>query len=342
MIIQVFIGTAKGAFIATSDTSRTRWSFEGPLLKGWSVTAAARLDDSRYVVATASDIYGPALHVGSDLRSLMPIPEGPKYEGGQSLEQIWTLTPAGDEIYAGVADAGLFHSRGDLLAWEPVPGLNDHPTRRNWIPGAGGLCAHAVLASKNSLWCGISAVGVFRSDDGGASWNPKNDGVEISIPDQEFDGIGYCVHGLAADPHDPNRIYRQDHRGVYRTLDGGDSWEKIEAGLPSGFGFPIAVDSRGFAYVVPLESDEYHMPPDGRFRVFRSADGGDSWQPVGDPLEKVYTSILRGALDVDELDPSGIYVGTSSGTVMIAANGGWQILPAVLPRINLIRTFTLS
>lgn len=367
MSIQLFIGTAKGAFVARSNDDRTNWAVEGPVFKGWNVTAVSRLPDARFVAGTNSYVYGPQVHTSTDLRTWEALPTGPSFrprsdaaggeefdqkeksdqqnedDPGPRLEQIWTLRPIGDALYAGVAEAGLFRSNGSLESWEPVTGLNEHPTRAGWQPGMGGLCAHVVLADGERLWCGISAVGVFRSDDGGATWFSRNEGVSKVLPDQEHDEIGWCVHGLAADPGDPNRIYRQDHSGMYRTTNGGDSWERIENGLPSSFGFPIVVDARGRVFVIPLESDEYRMPSGGRLRVYRSTDGGDSWHALekGLPHENAFSNVLRGAFSVDGEDPPGLYFGTTGGDVYVSTSAGeeWAALPVHLPRIQCVAAF---
>ena len=183
----------------------------------------------------------------------------------------------------------------------------------------------------------VSAVGVFRSDDGGSSWKLCNQGVEITAPSDDFPEVGCCVHRIVADPGDADRIWRQDHSGVYRSRDGGDHWERIETGLPSRFGFPVVRDAAsGALFVVPLESDQHRMPVDGRFRVFRSRDGGDSWHTsgTGHPAGEVYAGVLRDAMDTD--GAGGVYLGTTAGTVHYTRDGGdtWQAMPHVLPRIN--------
>lgn len=349
MGVVVLVGTAKGGFLFRSDDSRQSWSISGPFFKGWKVTTAGRASDGQYIAGTASQVYGAAIHKSADLEEWRQVEKGPVYaeESGRKLNQIWKLVSAAGVDYAGVDEAGLFRSADGGETWEPVSALNDHHTRGSWFPGAGGLCAHSILADPTNdqrLWCGISAVGVFRTDDGGATWNEKNEGVPVIIEDKEHKGIGFCVHGLVPDPENPDRIYRQDHMGMYRSSNGGDSWEKIENGLPSRFGFPIAMGRETKTlYAFPLESDEYRIPTDGKFRVFRSRDEGESWEPLtnGLPQENAYQGVLRGAMDTDDLDPCGVYVGSTSGTVHFSNDGGdsWQTLPCTFPRILTVRVF---
>jgi photosystem II stability/assembly factor-like uncharacterized protein len=335
------IGTVKGAWVARSNDRRT-WEIEGPHHKGWEVTAFGRAPGGDYLLATGSSWYGAAIHRSADLAEWTQVVDGPAYPSaeGRRLERIWSLTTAGDRIHAGVAEAGLFSSDDDGWKWQPVPALNDHESRANWEPGLGGLALHRILvdpADHDRMWVAISAVGVFATEDGGESWELRNQGVTLASPSEEHD-IGYCVHCIVADPGDTDRIWRQDHRGVYRSFDGGRSWERIENGIPgAGFGFPIVRDpGTGHLFVVPLESDEYRLPPDGHLRVYRSTDEGDSWLPSG-PLddESRYSSVLRGAMDVDGLEPGGVYFGTTGGEVWVSNDVGdtWSRLPARFPRI---------
>lgn len=354
MGILVIVGTQKGGFVLRSDRGRAAWSIDGPLFKGWKVTASLRDASGRYILATASDVYGAALHVSEDLAEWRQIERGPAWgeaasgDGdGRKLNQIWTLMEGGGRLYAGVDVAGVFVSDDRGETWAPVEGLNEHATRSAWSPGAGGLCAHAILVDPRDprrIWCGISAVGVFRSDDGGTTWHLKNEGIPVLLEDKQHKDIGRCVHGLVADPDDADLIYRREHNGMFRTRDGGESWERIENGLGSWFGFPIAIDPRSRAlFVVPLESDEYRVPSGGRLEVFRSDDGGDSWRSVsrGLPQEHAYMGVLRGGLDVDGLDPCGVYVGTTAGTVHVSNDAGdsWTQLPCMLPRVMSVAVY---
>lgn len=347
MTVVLGIGTVKGGWTASSD-DRRNWTVAGPFMKGWEVTAFGRSHTGDALLSAVSAWYGAAIHRSPDLDSWTQIVDGPAYEDGQdrALSRIWALESAHGRTYAGVAEAGLFAS-DDVESWSPVTGLNEHETRSAWGPGAGGLMTHRILFDSEQpdrMWCGISAVGVFRTDDGGETWQAKNEGIAGTDPDAEFPGIGFCVHGLTADPDNPDRIWRQDHAGVYRSADGGDNWERIQDGLPneSGFGFPVVRHhASGALFIAPLESDEYRLPVGGAFGIYRSTDDGDSWHRSGDGWSDTpaYHGVLRGAMDCDQLDAPGIYYGTTGGTVGFSSDGGdsWDTLSVRFPRISSVR-----
>ena len=346
--ISIFIGTIKGAFVLRSDEQRRNWSVEGPLVKGWKATAIGRAPSGDYILGTSSVVYGTALHRSRDLVEWTPLEAPPAYspKSGFKLNQVWTLATAGERMLCGVDEAGVFESRDDGTTWQLVDGLSSLPSRHKWFPGFGGMCAHSVLSANGGerLWVGISAVGVFRSDDGGRTWSSKNAGVPKVIPDEQYDDIGFCVHALAHDPDDPDTIWRQDHKGMFRSRDGGESWDSIETGLPSGFGFPLVRDrNTKTLYSFPLESDEYRLPMEGRVRIYRSRDDGDSWEATcaGLPQEHAYEGCLRSAMALDHLDPPGVYVGTTASHVYASADGGdsWTQQPCVLPRILAVEAF---
>lgn len=347
MNVTLAIGTMKGAWFARSG-DRVRWDLDGPYLKGWQVSAFGRAPDDTYLLATASSWYGAALHRSKDLSDWHQIVSGPSYAeaDGRKLTQIWTIRTVGSDMYAGVAEAGLFHSADAGENWSGVAGLDAHPSRDAWSPGAGGLCCHGFLSDPHDparMWVAISAVGVFATEDGGKTWELRNDGVTVTGPDDAHD-IGYCVHCLVADPDDADIIWRQDHKGVYRTSDGGRSWERIENGLPAGFGFPIDRDpNTGRLFVAPMESDEFRMPVEGHLGVFHSTDRGDTWQPGQwvDAPSLSFQGVLRGAMAVDGHDPCGVYAGTMAGQVIASLDVGetWTTLPWTFPRINSVEVF---
>lgn len=317
------IGTEKGAYLLDDDGR-----LEGPLFPGWKVTAWAQ-HGGRTFAGLGSNWFGAAIHASTDLEDWTQVDAGPAYPEGRTLEQIWVIHDAGSRLLAGVAEAGLFSSvHGDR--WEPVEAFNDFPGRDAWSPGLGGLAAHHILTSGDRIWLGVSAVGVFRSDDGGASFARRDEGIVPVVED------GHCVHGIAHDPRRPDRIWRQDHSGVYRTEDGGDRWERCERGLPATFGFPMLRDhASGRLFVVPLESDGNRLPVGGRFAAYRSENDGDSWEISGRGWSDApeYTAVLRNAASGD--GEGRIVLGTTAGTIWTTEDAGdtWRALPHTFPRI---------
>lgn len=347
MPIQVFVGTVKGAFVYTKpDAASTSWTFEGPLFPGWKVTAAAREADGGYVVATSSFVYGAMVHRGATLDDMPNVAEPPRYteEQGFKLNEVWTLHRDGGRLFAGVDQAGLFASDDGGETWHELSGLTAHETRPKWFPGFGGLCAHHLLTDGDEIWCAISAVGVMHSSDGGKTWRGRNAGVKVLIEDEVHKDIGTCVHALVADPEDPQRIWRQDHVGMFRTHDGGGQWDMIQEGLPSTFGFPLVRDHRAKAlFSAPLDSDQFRYPTDGQLAVYRSTDDGDSWHACRSGLpQDSYHAVLRQAMAVDQL--GGVYFGNAGGEVFASNDLGdsFERLPGSLPRVLCVEAWAVD
>ena len=202
--------------------------------------------------------------------------------------------------------------------------------------------------NKGRIFCAISAAGTFRSDDDGASWKPINQGLHsLYIPDPTAE-VGHCVHRVAIHPTNPNTLFMQKHWDVMRSDDGGDSWREVSGNLPSDFGFPIIVHPHEpeTIYVVPIESDSLHYPPEGKLRVYRSRSGGEDWEALtrGLPQEHCYVNVLRDAMAVDTADPGGVYFGTTGGQVYASADGGdsWQAIVRDLPAVLSVETQTIE
>ena len=327
------IGTEKGGYLLPDNGRAGRVT--GPLFAGWKVTAFHQTSGGDYLACVGSNWFGPAIHRSPDLERWEQLAPGPLHEGGRKLEQIWTLASAGSRIYAGVAEAGLFASEDGGHEWEPVDALNRFEGSERWQPGLGGLAAHHVLTAGDQVWVGISAVGVFRSDDAGRSFTRCDRGVTAVVDESEMEGGGFCVHGIDHDPTDPNHLWRQDHSGVYRSRTGGDDWERIETGLPARFGFVMRRHHpSGRLFVVPLTSDESRVPVDGEFAAYRSDDGGAAWDKAGSgwPSGSAFDTVLRRSVTVHE---DSVFMGTTGGRVWVSDDVGdtWSVLPHTFPRI---------
>ena len=366
--VRVLVGTAKGAFILNSDGRRRDWEISGPLFGGWEVyhMAGSAADPDRLYASQSTGWFGQVIQrsddggqtweaVGNDFTYDGPTGSHQWYDGTPhpwEFARVWHLEPGPadpDEVWAGVEDAALFRSADGGRTWQEQAGLRGHPSGMQWQPGAGGMGAHTVLIDASAperMHVAISAAGVFRSDDGGQSWVPSNRGLNSeSIPDPDAD-VGHCVHRITRHPDRPDTLYMQKHWGVFRSDDAGRSWTDIGAGLPSDFGFPIAVDANEpeTVYVVPIKSDSEHYPPEGRLRVYRSRSGGGDWEPLttGLPQSDCYVNVLRAAMAVDAMDPCGIYFGTTGGQVYASPDGGesWTAAASNLPRVMSVEVQT--
>jgi hypothetical protein len=267
------------------------------------------------------------------------------------LKNIWQITLGRPDepnvLYCGVEPAALFETRDAGETWSLVRGLFDHPQRPRWMPGNGGLALHTILldpADNQRLYVAISAGGVYRTNDGGQTWTAQNRGIRAMFMPDKSPEFGQCVHKIAMHPGRPERLFLQNHWGVYRSDNGADDWTDIGNGLPSDFGFVTVMHPRNpdCAYIVPVESDEFRCACEGRLRVYRTRNGGASWEPLmrGLPQKRAYETVLRDAMTADSFDPVGIYFGTRSGQLFASRDEGrtWQKILEGLPSVVCVRS----
>ena len=278
------------------------------------------------------------------------------YDGTQhpwEFKRVWHLEPSltdPDTVYAGTEDAAIFKTTNGGKTWKELPGLRGAKGNL-WQPGAGGMAVHTILLdpkNEKRIYVAISAGGAFRTDDGGATWKPINRGLKSAyeLPDPDAE-VGHCVHRITLHPSRPNVLFMQKHWDVLRTDNAGDQWHEVSGNLPTDFGFPIDVHAHEpeTIYVVPITSDSEHYPPDGKLRVYRSRTGGNEWEALtkGLPQKDCYVNVLRDAMCVDQLDPCGIYFGTTGGQVYGSADSGnsWNAIVRDLPAVYSVEVQTL-
>ncbi len=372
--ITVLLGTTKGVFLLSGEAGRGGWAASGPHCGGWAINhvigdaasgtiwaggggeffgagiwrsrdGGATWDRIRLTAGQIDDWAandpGFAEMIGWSAEDL-PF--------GSDFVQVWSLGRAHGTLYAGTKPAALLASRDGGETWSRVDGLSDHPSAAGWNPGAAGLVLHTIVAHPEDaarMWVGISAAGVFATEDGGASWERRNRLSNAGAckghahPAAPSDGeVGHCVHNMMRAPGAPDLLYQQNHHGVWRSADGGRSWDDVTAGLPSTFGFPIRVHPRDprTIWTLPLNSDmDGRFPPDAACAVWRSRDGGQSWEARRDglPQEGCYFTVLRQAMAGDGRDPAGVYFGTNSGSVFASFDEGdtWDEIARHLPTI---------
>jgi photosystem II stability/assembly factor-like uncharacterized protein len=374
MTVKLLVGTRKAAFIYTSDERRNTWHLSPPIMTGWTVyhmAADTRGSSARLYAAANHWAWGRSVAKSDDLGATwesrspgLGFPEG----SGRTIENIWTITPGhpGEPgvVYAGSQPAGLFRSEDRGESWQPVTTLNEHPSNKEWSgTGGGDSCVNSIEIDPRDprrMYLAVSSGGSYRTANGGASWEifsqtavPQTEKARQLItdlierfempPKDDIDPLAIDeMHKMRIDTKNPDRIWTQTHVGVFRTDDRGDTWHDVTRGLPSFHGFPIAVSKRppDAAYIVPLAFEgtyDNFRVCDGQFTVYRTRNGGDTWQPLTDglPGPNDYQSVYREGLDTDGLDPEGVYVGTSNGAVYASADAGdsWQRLPGTLPPV---------
>jgi photosystem II stability/assembly factor-like uncharacterized protein len=342
------VGTKKGAFLLESDERREQWEVRGPFCEGWPTLHVNYDPAARTIFAVGgSPWYGAAVWRSRDFgETWTHSSQGITYgDAGPKMEKLWNVTPAHGSVYVGAEPAGLFRSDDGGDTFVHVEGLTNHPTRSEWIPGNGGLCLHTIVphpTDPQQMWVAASSVGTFYTADGGETWTAQNQGLRSDYLPAEAPRpeVGFCVHKLVMAPGNPNLLYQQNHQGVYRSEDGGKNWLWITEGLPSTFGFPIVVHPRDSQtiYTIPLNGDDKgRIMPGGQAAVWRSRNGGESWEKLtrGLPESAAYVGVLREAMATDSLPSVGIYFGTSTGQLFVSPDEGesWRLAAEFLPPI---------
>lgn len=368
---RLLLGTTKGAFVLTPR--RGDWAVSGPHCGGWCINHVIGDAGSGTLWAGGGgDWHGAGVWRSADGAAweLCRLSHGQLDEWAASdpdtaaffdwkpsevpfegLVSVWSLHHVHGVLYAGTKPASLLASMDGGRTWRRNSALEDHPSRQDWNPGAAGLVLHTLLSDPDDaakLWLGISAAGVFATEDGGDSWQRRNrlsnaaESCGHAHPAAPRDGeTGHCVHNMQRGPGD--LLYQQNHQGTYRSTDGGRNWSDITAGLPSAFGFPVAVHPKDpqTLWVLPLNGDAAgRFPPEASAAVWKSTDGGGSWEAKrqGLPQGSCFFTVLRQAMATDA--EAGVYFGTNSGSVFASPDAGesWTEIARHLPTILSVET----
>ena len=368
--VTLMVGTTKGAFLLSGGPDRSGWDVSGPHCDLWPINHMAGADGviwagggdnwngagvwrsvdrgetwelSRFARGQSEEFMAAEPEVAAAF-GWEPSPPAPFDE---EVDAVWSVVRHGGRLYAGTKPAQFFVSEDEGASWSRLDALHTHESAETWNPGAAGLVLHTILgdpAVPEKIWVGISAAGVFASEDGGQSWERRNRLSNAEAcghhlhPAAPRDGqTGHCVHNMMRGPGDV--LYQQNHHGVWRSADGGRSWEDITAGLPSTFGFPIRVHPRDpeTIWVLPLNGDAAgRYPPDAAPAVWKSEDAGQSWSAKRDGLPgQAFFTVLRQAMAGDTHDPAGIYFGTNTGSVFASMDEGetWEEVVRHLPTV---------
>ena len=353
----LLVGTRKGCFVLESDADRRDWKVRGPFCDGWPIYNAVHDPASGSIyAAAASEWHGAGIWRSSDLGENWEFSsEGLTYgDDGMKLSKVHGLAAAHGRLLAGAEAAGLFESRDGGKTWTLISTLDGQPNRELWNDPAnqppGHLGMSAILPHPEDaarFWVIIQGHSIFETTDDGATWTPRNKGLRADWP-LENPEVGYCVHKLVLSPADHQRMYQQNHCGMHRSDDQGQSWVEISEGLPSDFGFAAAAHphDKDTFYVIPLDPGHGRVMPEGHAAVWRTRDAGSSWQRLdrGLPERDAHLGVLREGMAIDDCDVPGLYFGTSTGQVFASNDEGesWNEIAGYLPAISSVNVAVLA
>jgi photosystem II stability/assembly factor-like uncharacterized protein len=354
----VLVGTRKGCFLLESDEARREWELRGPFCEGWPVYHAVHdAGTGSIYAAAASEWHGSAVWRSPDLgQTWEHSSEGLAYEseGEKKMSKVSNLAVKNGRLLAGVEMPGIFESKDGGQSFSLLTTLAGQPGSEGWDdpanqpPGHLGISAIMFDPEQDErFWAIVQGVGLFETQDDAKSWTPRNKGLRADWPLEEPE-VGYCVHKLVMSPVDNDRMYQQNHVGMHRSDDGGQSWVEITNGLPTEFGFAAAVhphDPDTF-YVIPLDPGHGRCMPDGKAAVWRTKDAGESWERLdkGLPQTDAYLGVLREGMAIDGYERPGLYFGTSTGQVFASADEGdsWKEIASYLPDIWSVEVATIE
>ena len=361
--IQLLVGTRKGAWIFRSDAARKTWRVQGPIYLGCIVSHLVLdpRDGRTLLMAAATGHLGPTIFRSTDsgetwVEASRP-PAFPKSDApdARAVDHSFWLEPGhADEPgvwWAGTSPPGLFESRDRGATWDSVAGFNEHASYGDWCPPEAGTPDGALLnrividpRDPAHMYIATSSGGVFESCDRAAGWAPLNKNVETVFLPESFPEYGQDAHDIALAPTNPDRIWQQNHCGIYRLDRPSDTWERIGKAMPpeiGDIGFTIVPHPHdaNTAWVFPMDGTDVwpRVSPGGLPAVYRTADAGASWerQDKGFPAAQGWFTVKRQAFCADTAQPVGLYLGTTGGELWMSDDegGSWRQIAAHLPEI---------
>ena len=374
------VATRKGAWLFHGDAKRKAWTVDGPHFLGHTVSHLV-LDprDGRTLLAAVKTGHlGPTIYRSANLgRSWKEAKQPPAFAAptnglpARSVDHTFWLTPGhaseAGTWYAGTSPQGLFRSEDGGDTWAPMASVNDDPQFRGWMGTVqdgtpDGPKLHSLIVDPRDaahLMFGMSGGGVHESFDAGQTWAPLVRGMEVV---EGFDPSNISFH----DPHcvrqcptKPERLYQQNHCGIYRMDRGAeakadpaaDVWQRIGRKMPKrvgDIGFPMVVHPHDAdtAWVFPMDGSTVwpRTSPGGAPAAYVTRNAGRTWQRLdeGLPAGQAWWTVKRQAMTADAQPVPALYLGTTSGELWIGRDEGarWSLMARHLPEIYAVEVAT--
>ena len=361
----VLVATRKGAWLYHGDSARKTWRADGPHFLGHIISHLV-LDprDGRTLLAAAKTGHlGPTIFRSTDLgRTWKEAARPPAFakaaqvEKGRTVDHTFWLTPGHrsepDAWYAGTSPQGLFRSEDGGVTWAPFSHINDDPRYLEWMGTVqdgtpDGPKLHSIIVDPRDpahLYFAMSGGGVHESVDGGKSFAPIVKGMEVVEGFDQATNTFHDPHCVRLCPSNPDRLYQQNHCGIYRLDRPSEEWVRIGRSMPKrvgDIGFPMVVHPRDAdtAWVLPMDGTTVwpRTSPEGIPAVYATRNGGKTWQrrDAGLPRKQAWWTVKRQAMTADARDPVGLYFGTTSGELWMSRDEGarWACFARHLPEI---------
>ncbi len=373
----ILVATRKGAWLFFGDARRESWTVDGPHFLGHNISHL-QLDprDGRTLLAAAKTGHlGPTIFRSTDLgKSWQEAQQPPAFAKpsndlpARSVDHSFWLSPGHasepGSWYVGTSPQGLFKSEDGGVSWVPLPGVNDNAQLRAWMGTVqdgtpDGPKLHSIIVDPRDpahLYFGMSGGGVHESRDGGSSWATLIQGMQVVGGFDPSDVSFHDPHCLRLCPSNPDRLYQQNHCGIYRMDRSGDPagdvWDRIGEKMPESvgdIGFPMVVHptDADTAWVFPMDGSDVwpRTAPDGRPAAYITRDAGSSWQRLdqGLPKSQAWWTLKRQAMTVDTQPVPALYLGTTSGELWIGHQEGasWTHIASHLPEIYAVEVAVL-
>jgi len=363
--VQLLVGTRKGAFILKSDRDRKQWKLRGPLFLGQTVYHAVLdpRDRKTLLMASKTGHLGPTVFRSTDggktfteAKRPPAFPTPKKGKRLRSVNHVFWLRPGHESEpgvwYAGTSPQGLFRSKDGGVTWSSVKGFNDEPMLDKWTGGEkdgtpDGPKLHSILIDprdKRHMYVGMSSGGVFETTNGGGRWTPLNKGCAADFNPASDPEYGHDPHCMGLHPANPDRLWQQNHCGIYRMDRPEARWVRVGDNMPKkigDIGFPIVLHPRDpdCAWVFPMDGTSVwpRTSPGGKPAAYCTRDAGKTWkrQDKGLPKEQAWFSVKRQCMAQDGHEQVGLYFGTSSGEIWCSRSEGnsWRRLAEHLPHV---------